>query len=59
MSHLRTSKRFARVFTVMLGVSLLSAAAPAVSQARRSHHLRPAAGHTAPYTRLFTTTIGF
>jgi hypothetical protein len=59
MSHLKPSRRFARVLTLLLSASLLSVAAPAGSQARVSHHVRPAAGHSSPYTRLFVSTAGF
>jgi hypothetical protein len=58
MSRAIPSRRIARLFTLLLSTGLLSVAAPAVSQARThaTHHQRPAAGNTAPYTRLVVAT---
>ncbi len=59
MSHVRPSRRIARIVTLLLSTGLLSVAVPAAAQARAHHHIRPAAGHTAPYTRAILNTAGF
>ena len=48
----KPSRQLARIITVLLSTSLLSFAAPAVSQAHVHHHAAPAVGHGDPYTRV-------
>jgi len=61
MSHAKPSRRIAKVFTLLLSMSLLSVAAPAASEAHThaSHHQRAAASHSDPYTRLVVSSAGF
>jgi hypothetical protein len=67
MRHMTAAVRIKRTTAALLTSSLISIAAPAVSQASSSHHahhLRPAAGQavshirnlTAPYTRAVTAS---
>ena len=59
MSHIKSSRRIARIFTLLLSTCVLSVAAPAVSQASTHHHAQRAAGHTDPYTRSVVITTGW
>ncbi len=55
MSHAKPNRSVARILTLLLSSCLLSIAGPAAAQAHSARHIHPAAGHTAPYTRVVKT----